>query len=264
MGDSLSLSLPTMPHQLTIHPGSTLDLRIAVGVGPIVDTIGGSLTAGGCLEPGDAVIVCSCDTACNPLKPGQCFTVGPNLVVSPQLPAGKSKLIKAADLRGFAVVLRLGSGAERYLSTGAACKDSDRAVVAGCHEVEPGDLLTLPGAVDSVVIKAALDGESEGKRYTVIVMAEAATADVALAAGAIASVQEPQMIYTSRIGSCGIISLQVPPSETRCLPNGRMLPFTLSLERSWDYTTFNRVHGTDCAPAPSWSNLITSGMARIA
>jgi hypothetical protein len=255
--------LPTMPHQLTIHPGTTLDLRIAVGVGPIVDTIGGSLSSDGCLAPGNAVIVCSCDTACNPLKPGQCFTVGPNSVVSPQLPAGKSKLIKAADLRGFAVVLRLGSGAERYLSTGAACKDSDRAVIAGCHAVEPGDLLTLPGAVDSVVIKAALDGESEGKRYTVIVMAESAKADVSLAAGTIASVQEPQMIYTSRVNQCGIMSLQVPPSETRCLPVGRMLPFTLSLERSWDYTAFNRVHETDCEPAPSWSNLITSGMARV-
>jgi hypothetical protein len=161
------------------------------------------------------------------------------------------------------VVLRLGSGAERYLSTGAACKDSDRAVVAGCHAVEPGDLLTIPGAVDSVVVKAALDGESEGKSYTVIVMAESATADVALAAGAIASVQQPQMIYTSRMHQCGIISLQVPPAETRCLPAGRELPFTLSLERSWDYVTFNRVHGTDCTPAPSWSNLITSGMARV-
>jgi hypothetical protein len=249
-------------HQLQITPGTTLDLRIAVGVGPIVDSVGGSLPANSCLKPGDKVIVCSCEAACNPLKVGECYTISADSVVTPMLPAGKSRLIKAADLRGFAAVLRLGTGAERYLSTGAACKDSDRAVVKGCHDAEPGDLLTIPGAVTGIPIKAVLPGESDGHNYTVFILAGDATGDVALAAGEIASIAEPMMRWETRVASCGIMHLIVPPADTRCL-SARSLPFALTLERSWDYSKFNQVHSTDCCPEPSWATTITSGMARI-
>jgi hypothetical protein len=226
-----------MSTPLVIPVGSTLALSAAIGIGRTIPfTVGtNGLTTDGphCLKEGDEVIMCDVPTACIGLVQGQCVHVAkvesPTVIkLNVDLPAkATGSLVKAADLAGFQLVLRIGTPAERrYLNYGAVCKNAEQVLVQGCHDVPIGSKLSLGNVIVDSPVEAVMPGaDGNNVNYTVIITRDIAPASVDMADGKFAVVETPGIKqFHGAAQQCGLIGVSMDPSATRQFKRAPMMP----------------------------------------
>lgn len=261
-----------MSTPLVIPVGSTLALSAAIGIGRTIGFTAGTsvLTTEGphCLQEGDNVIMCDVPTACIGLIQGQCVQVAKvesdtKIRLNIALPdKTKGSLIKAADLAGFQLVLRIGEPSERrYLNYGAVCKNAEQVLVQGCHDVPIGSTLSLGNVIVDSPVEAVMPGaDGNNVNYTVIITRDIAPSSVEISDGKFAVVQTPGIKqFHGAAQQCGLIGVRMDPSATRQFKAGTHESWSLSLERGWDMTAFNKRHGVNCPWNPDFSTQLRSG-----
>lgn len=224
-----------------------------------------------CLAEGDPVLLCKLPESCNVIVDGPCVKVikvisGLEVKLNVVAPSDtEGVLIKAADLQGFKAVARFGYESQtEYLNYGAACISDNQLLIMGCHHIPPGSTLTVGKAYpQGAKVLTTLSGTDATQSYTIAVMDAPAAGTLVFDDRKLVSMRTPEQVTVfDPATTCGTINFSMNPAESRRLPKG-VIPWSLSIERGWDMTEFNRRHKSNCAWSPDWSQVISSGVAHV-
>jgi hypothetical protein len=269
----LALLLSLFFMELQAYSGSTLDLRVLVGVGTPQKYINrnGLLETENphCLKVGDTIHLCNELGACpGELLSGVCLAVQstptPNqLTVTPNVTANGGWITRAANLKGFRLCLTIGEVVSPALvGVGAICQGSEQLLIKGeANCVQVGDQVSLGTAFSPT---ATVKGKFSDCEYTVLVVSPPASKAVAQTEGRYVELkgQAPLIVYGSS-PQCGMAVIQLSPQQTSSYRGRTVLPYKLELQYGWDYSKMNKFYGCQRKPQKGWSTVVASGKINI-